>query len=388
MSTSVTPEAPFLLEEELALFVRTVERFFDENATPGDLQRWRENKTVEKDLWRRAGAAGLLGVSVPEEYGGGGGDFRHDVAIIQAVGHRGAEAFGITLHNPVLIPYVTAYGTEEQKRRWLSGLCNGDIVSAIAMTEPGAGSDLQGMRMTARKTGEGYRLSGQKTFITNGQMADLVLVAAKTDPSAGPRGVSLFLVDAAASPAGFQRGRNLEKIGQEGQDTSELFFDNVLTPHDALLGGVEGCGFIQLMEKLPQERLVIAWQAMAMIERALTETIAYVRTRAMFGQNLIDFQNTQFRLAECKTEATIAKVFVVHCTELLLRNELDAATASMAKYWITDLQSKIIDGCVQMFGGYGYMAEYPIGQMFKDSRIHRIYGGANEIMKVLIARTL
>lgn len=388
MSTSVTPEAPFLLEEELALFVRTVERFFDENATPGDLQRWRENKTVEKDLWRRAGAAGLLGVSVPEEYGGGGGDFRHDVAIIQAVGHRGAEAFGITLHNPVLIPYVTAYGTEEQKRRWLSGLCNGDIVSAIAMTEPGAGSDLQGMRMTARKTGEGYRLSGQKTFITNGQMADLVLVAAKTDPSAGPRGVSLFLVDAAASPAGFQRGRNLEKIGQEGQDTSELFFDNVLTPHDALLGGVEGCGFIQLMEKLPQERLVIAWQAMAMIERALTETIAYVRTRAMFGQNLIDFQNTQFRLAEYKTEATIAKVFVVHCTELLLRNELGAATASMAKYWITDLQSKIIDGCVQMFGGYGYMAEYPVGQMFKDSRIHRIYGGANEIMKVLIARTL
>lgn len=388
MSTSVTPEAPFLLEEELALFVRTVERFFDENATPGDLQRWRENKTVERDLWRRAGAAGLLGVSVPEEYGGGGGDFRHDVAIIRAVGHRGAEAFGITLHNPVLIPYVTAYGTEEQKRRWLSGLCNGDIVSAIAMTEPGAGSDLQGMRMTARKTDEGYRLSGQKTFITNGQMADLVLVAAKTDPSAGPRGVSLFLVDAAASPAGFQRGRNLEKIGQEGQDTSELFFDNVLTPHDALLGGVEGCGFIQLMEKLPQERLVIAWQAMAMIERALTETIAYVRTRAMFGQNLIDFQNTQFRLAECKTEATIAKVFVVHCTELLLRNELDAATASMAKYWITDLQSKIIDGCVQMFGGYGYMAEYPIGQMFKDSRIHRIYGGANEIMKVLIARTL
>lgn len=388
MSTSVTPEAPFLLEEELALFVRTVERFFDENATPGDLQRWRENKTVEKDLWRRAGAAGLLGVSVPEEYGGGGGDFRHDVAIIRAVGHRGAEAFGITLHNPVLIPYVTAYGTEEQKRRWLSGLCNGDIVSAIAMTEPGAGSDLQGMRMTARKTDEGYRLSGQKTFITNGQMADLVLVAAKTDPSAGPRGVSLFLVDAAASPAGFQRGRNLEKIGQEGQDTSELFFDNVLTPHDALLGGVEGCGFIQLMEKLPQERLVIAWQAMAMIERALTETIAYVRTRAMFGQNLIDFQNTQFRLAEYKTEATIAKVFVVHCTELLLRNELDAATASMAKYWITDLQSKIIDGCVQMFGGYGYMAEYPVGQMFKDSRIHRIYGGANEIMKVLIARTL
>lgn len=388
MSTSVTPEAPFLLEEELALFVRTVERFFDENATPGDLQRWRENKIVERDLWRRAGAAGLLGVSVPEEYGGGGGDFRHDVAIIQAVGHRGAEAFGITLHNPVLIPYVTAYGTEEQKRRWLSGLCNGDIVSAIAMTEPGAGSDLQGMRMTARKTGEGYRLSGQKTFITNGQMADLVLVAAKTDPSAGPRGVSLFLVDAAASPAGFQRGRNLEKIGQEGQDTSELFFDNVLTPHDALLGGVEGCGFIQLMEKLPQERLVIAWQAMAMIERALTETIAYVRTRAMFGQNLIDFQNTQFRLAEYKTEATIAKVFVVHCTELLLRNELGAATASMAKYWITDLQSKIIDGCVQMFGGYGYMAEYPVGQMFKDSRIHRIYGGANEIMKVLIARTL
>lgn len=386
MENAVTPDAGFLQDEEVQLFARSVDRFFDAFAAPEATARWRKNKSVERDLWRRAGKAGLLGVSAPTEYGGGGGDFRHEVAIIQAVGHRGAEAFGITLHNPVLLPYITSYGAESQKARWLPGLCSGDLVSAIAMTEPGAGSDLQNMRMSARKTEEGYLLNGQKTFITNGQLADLIIVAAKTDPNAGPRGISLFLVE--ATVPGFARGRNLDKIGQEGQDTSELFFDNVAVPSDALLGGVEGRGFMQLMEKLPQERLVIAWQAMAMIERALKETIAYARARPMFGQTLMDFQHTQFKLAECKTEATIAKVFVTRCTELLLRGQLDAATASMAKYWISDLQTKIIDTCLQMFGGYGYMAEYPIGQMYKDSRIHRIYGGANEIMKLLIARTL
>lgn len=386
MSGPVTPDAPFFQDEDISLFRRGAERFFAENATDADIARWRANKCVERDLWRRAGAAGLLGVSAPVEYGGGGGDFRHEAVIIEAVGRRGAEAFGITLHNPVLIPYLTAYGDAAQKARWLPGLCSGEIVSAIAMTEPGAGSDLQGMRMSARACAGGYRLSGQKTFITNGQLADLILVAAKTNPDAGARGISLFLFD--ARTPGFSRGRNLEKIGLEGQDTSELFFDDAFTPENSVLGGAAGLGFAQLMEKLPQERLVIAWQAMGMIERALTETIAYVRARPAFGRTLIDFQNTQFRLAEFKTEATIAKVFLIHCTQQLIAGALDAATASMAKYWITDTQSRIIDGCLQMFGGYGYMAEYPIGQMFKDSRIHRIYGGANEIMKLLIARTL
>jgi len=323
MTASLAPNPAFWDDEDFSIFTRSVERFFDDHATTDDLARWRKQKVVERDLWKRAGAAGLLGVSAPVEFGGGGGDFRHEVAIIQAVGHRGAEAFGITLHNPVVIPYLCAYGTEMQKARWLPSLCNGDTVSAIAMTEPSAGSDLQALSMTAKKERNGYRLSGQKTFITNGQLAGLILVAAKTDPSAGARGVSLFLVDAGACPDGFQRGRNLDKIGQEGQDTSELFFDDVLTPHDSLLGDSEGQGFFQMMEKLPQERLVIAWQAMSMIERALSETIAYVRERPMFGQHLMDFQNTQFRLAECKTEATIAKVFVNYCTELLLKDQLE-----------------------------------------------------------------
>lgn len=378
----------FLDAEEVALFERAASRFFASEATPEATAAWRKNKSVGRELWKRAGAAGLLGVSVPAEYGGGGGDFRHEVVLIEAVGHVGAEAFGVTLHNPVLLPYLTAFATEAQKQKWLPDLCSGDLIGAIAMTEPGAGSDLQGMRMSAMRDGGDYVLKGQKTFITNGQLADFILVAAKTDPAAGSKGVSLFCVDVRGGRDGFARGRNLEKIGQEGQDTSELFFDNVRVSADTLLGEVEGRGFFQLMQKLPQERLVIAWQAMAMIERALSETVDYVRSRKMFGQTLLDFQNTQFRLAECKTEATIAKVFVNHCTDLLLKDALDPATASMAKYWVSDLQGKIIDTCLQMFGGYGYMAEYAIGQMYKDSRIHRIYGGANEVMKLLIARTL
>ncbi len=380
--------ASFMAETEMAIFQRSLAGFLDAHASPAAIDRWRANKQVEKHVWRAAGEAGLLGVSIPEEYGGGGGDLRHEVAIVQAIGHRGADALTICLHNAVILPYFASYGTPEQRAQWLPRFCSGEMVTAIAMTEPAAGSDLQGMRTRARRDGNGYRLTGQKTFISNGQIADLVLVAAKTDPDAGSKGISLFIVDVSQAPEGFARGRNLDKVGQEGQDTSELFFDDLFLPADALLGGVEGKGMAQLMAKLPQERLIIAWQAMAMIELALGETIAYVKQREMFGQSLAAFQNTQFKLAEYKTQATIAKVFLNHCTEKLVAGDLDTATASMAKYWISDQLSEIVDGCVQFFGGYGYMTEYPIGRLYRDSRIHRIYGGANEIMKLLIARTL
>jgi acyl-CoA dehydrogenase len=380
--------ADFTRDEEISLFQRSVGGFLDEYANSDVIDAWRKNKQVGKNVWRAAGEKGLLGVSVPAEYGGAGGDFRHEAIIVQEVGHRMADAFTLSLHNAVILPYITSYGTEAQKRTWLPRLCSGELISAIAMTEPAAGSDLQGMRAKAEKAQGGYLLSGQKTFISNGQIADLIIVAAKTNPDAGSKGISLFIVDATTAGPGFSRGRNLEKVGQEGQDTSELFFDNVFVGEDMLLGEREGAGLSQLMAKLPQERIVIAWQAMAMIERALSETIEYVRSREMFGQKLATFQNTQFQLAEYKTQATVAKVFLNHCTEKLVAGELDTATASMAKYWISDQLSQIVDGCLQLFGGYGYMTEYPIGRLYRDSRIHRIYGGANEVMKLLIARTL
>ncbi len=255
------------------------------------------------------------------------------------------------------------------------------------MTEPGAGSDLQGMKTTARRDGDSYVINGSKTFISNGQTADLILLCCKTDPEKGAKGISIICVETDEAE-GFRRGRNLDKIGQHAADTSELFFDEVRVPAENLLGGEEGRGFVQLMQKLPQERHIIGLQGIGMIERALHETVNYVKARKAFGKTIFDFQNTQFRLAECKTEATVAKVFADHCTELLLRDELDAATASMSKYWISDLQCKIIDECVQLHGGFGYMDEYPIAQMYADARVQRIYGGANEVMKMLIARTL
>ncbi len=388
MSTLDLVASPLFEEEEAALFARGVEGFLDAHADDAAIDRWRGAKQVDRAVWAAAGAAGLLGVSMPEAYGGGGGDFRHEAIITKAVGHRGADALAISLHNAVILPYFASYGTGEQKAHWLPRLCSGELISAIAMTEPGAGSDLQGMGMTARAAGNGWVLNGQKTFISNGQIADIILVAAKSDPTAGSKGISLFIVDAAAAGGGFQRGRNLEKVGQEGQDTSELFFDDVFVPADALLGSTAGAGLGQLMAKLPQERIVIAWQAMAAIERALAETIAYAKQRQMFGQRLIDFQNTQFKLTEYKTTGVIARTFLDACTQRLIDGSLDTATASMAKYWISDRLSEIVDGCLQLFGGYGYMTEYPIGRLYRDSRIHRIYGGANEIMKMLIARTL
>ena len=385
--SAVPIEPPeFLRDEALTMFADTVRRFLKDEATPDATAAWRDSGFVPTQLWRKAGEAGLLGLSVPAEYGGAGADFRFEAVLMEQLGLAHALNFAVPLHNAVVAPYLVSYGTEAQKHRWLPGVVSGERILAIAMTEPGAGSDLQAMRCTARRDGDDYVLNGQKIFISNGANASTVIVAAKTDSSAGARGISLFVVETEGCE-GFSRGRLLDKIGQEGRDTSELFFADVRVPAENLLGA-EGRGFTMLMEKLPQERLVIAWQAMAMMEAALAPTIDYVQQRRAFGKAILDFQNTQFKLAEAKTQATVAKVFLHHCTGQLLAGRLDAATASMAKYWITETQGKVIDECLQLFGGYGYMNEYPIAEMYKDARAYRIYGGTSEIMKLLIARSL
>ncbi len=387
MAIVSVPKPAFMNSDELNIFEQTVIRFLEQNAGAQETAKWRRDGYVDREVWKKAGAAGLLGLSVPDDYGGGGGDFRHEVIVMQQLGLQHALNFAIPLHNAVIAPYLVQYGSEEQKQRWLPGVCSGDTILSVAMTEPSAGSDLQGMRTTARRDGDHYVINGQKTFISNGLQSSIVLIAAKTDASAGARGISLFVVEVDAVQ-GFERGRLLHKLGQEGRDTTELFFSDMRVPAANLLGGVEGRGFGMLMEKLPQERLVIAWQAMAMIEAALEATVSYVRERQAFGKQIMDFQNTQFTLADLKTQATVAKVFMIHCTELLLAGKLDAATASMAKLSVTEAQGRIIDQCLQLFGGYGYMLEYPIAEMYKDARGYRIYGGTSEIMKLLIARSL
>ena len=298
---------------------------------------------------------------IPEEYGGAGGTFAHEAVINRAYSLAGIDAFGAPLHSGIVAPYILRFGTEEQKKRWLPKLASGEMVGAIAMSEPGAGSDLQGVRTTAVKKGNRYVLNGSKTFITNGQHANLIIVVAKTDPKEGAKGVSLMVVETDDAP-GFRRGRKLKKLGLDAADTSELFFEDVSLPTENLLGLEEGQGFVQLMKELPQERLIVAYHAVAMMERALALTIDYVKQRKAFGKKIIEFQNTQFELAECKTEATIAKVFCDHCIERSLKGELDTATASMAKYWATDVLGKVVDRCLQLFGGYGYMDEYPISR--------------------------
>jgi acyl-CoA dehydrogenase len=381
------PTPAYLADEEFAIFRDSVGRFLDDNAPPEKFESWRKNKVIERELWTKAGAAGLLGLSTSAAYGGIGGDFRHEAILIEEAAKRGIEGWGVSLHNAIVMPYIEAYGTEDQKKRWLPRLASGDYIGAIAMTEPGTGSDLQAVKTSARKSGNRYVVNGSKTFITNGQTANLVIVVSKTDPAQGAKGTSLIVVETDEAE-GFTRGRNLQKIGLEAADTSELFFNDVKVPTANLIGTEEGRGFYQLMQQLPQERLIIAVHSAAMIERALAVTIDYVKERKTFGRPIIDNQAVKFKLAECKTEATVARIFVNHCIEQHLQRKLDAATASMAKYWITDLQGKIIDECLQLHGGYGYMDEYPIERMYKNARVARIFGGANEIMKILIARTL
>jgi acyl-CoA dehydrogenase len=385
MAVLNVPSPPWM-SEDLDLLRDSAAKFFERECLP-HYETWEKRGSVGREAWEKAGAAGLIGPSVPEEYGGAGGTFAHDAIITHEANLAGIEGFGAGLHNAIVIPYVLHYGSEEQKKAWLPKLCTGEYIGAIAMTEPSGGSDLQAVKTTAVRDGNHYRINGSKTFITNGQLANFIVTVAKTDPKEGAKGISLFAVET-DHVEGFRRGRNLDKVGLKANDTSELFYDDVRVPASALIGPEEGRGFYQMMDQLPQERLLIAAYAMARIERALAVTIDYVKGRKAFGKAIAEFQNTQFELAECKTEATIAKVFINHCIGLHLEKQLDTATASMAKYWLTDLQCKIIDRCLQLHGGYGYMNEYPIARMFRDARVERIYGGTNEIMKVLIARTL
>jgi acyl-CoA dehydrogenase len=385
MSILNVPPASWM-SEDVVLLEEQARRFIATEYVPR-LESWNERGMYDREVWTKAGAAGLLCPAIPEEYGGAGGTFAHEAVISRELSLAGFDSFGAPLHSGIVAPYILHYGTPEQKRRWLPGLVSGDLVGAIAMSEAGTGSDLQGVRTTARKSGNGYVLNGSKTFITNGQHANLIIVVAKTDPSAGAKGVSLMVVESDSAP-GFRRGRKLKKLGLDAADTSELFFDDVKLPPENLLGTEEGQGFAQLMNDLPRERLIVAVHAQAMIERALALTIDYVKQRQAFGKRIIEFQNTQFVLAECKSEATVARVFHDNCIERYLNGALDTVTASMAKYWITDVQGKIIDRCLQLFGGYGYMEEFPISRMYRDARVMRIYAGTNEIMKLLIARSL
>nr|WP_211307197.1 acyl-CoA dehydrogenase family protein [Sinimarinibacterium flocculans] len=372
--------------DELKMFHDTARRFMQAEVAP-NVVRWDEQGHVDRELWNKAGELGLLCPSIPVEYGGGGGDVAFEKVLIEEQGRAGCSAWGLSLHNGIVAHYILAYGTEEQKQAWLPKLASGEIVGAIAMTEPGTGSDLQSVRTTAIADGDDYVVNGQKVFITNGQQAGLVIVVAKTDPNEKAKGISLVVVET-DKVEGFRRGRNLEKVGMHGQDTSELFFENVRIPKANLLGKGEGMGFVQLMEQLPQERLIVAWAAVAAMELALDLTTQYVKDRKAFGKRVIDFQNTRFQLAQARTEATLARVFVERCTEMLIDKKLDVVTAAMAKYWTTDKQFEIADLCLQLHGGYGYMDEYPISRLWRDSRVQRIYGGTNEIMKELIGRFL
>jgi len=381
----MTPYRSPWLDDELESFRGTVRRFMTEVLAPRE-PAWQAAHRVDAASWREVGDMGLLLCDVPEEYGGSGGTFAHDCIVFEELCYAGIASFGKSVHN-ICAHYVLAYGSETQKRRWLPRLASGELVGAIAMSEPAAGSDLQGIRTRAARAGDGYVLNGSKTFITNGQVANLICVVAKTDPAAGAKGISLFMVETDGLD-GFRRGRTLDKIGMPGQDTSELYFDDCRVPADWLLGGVEGAGFVQLMEELPYERTIVALAGVAVMERAVALTVDYTRERSAFGKTLIEMQNTRFKLAEAKTIAHVARVFVDSCIVRYLAGTLDTETASMAKWWVTDMQCQVVDECLQLHGGYGYMREYPIAQMYADSRVQRIYGGSNEIMKEIIARSL
>ena len=365
-------------------FRDTLRRFIEREIAPFHAG-WEEQGYVDREVWRKAGAAGLLCLTMPEAYGGAGADKLFSVVLIEELTTAGASGIGFGLHNEIVAPYLLRYGTDEQKQRWLPKFASGELIGAIAMSEPAAGSDLQGIKTTAIRHGDHYLLNGSKTFITNGWHADMVIVVAKTNPEAGAKGTSLLVVE--RGMPGFEKGKRLKKIGLKAQDTSELFFDNVRVPLANLLGA-ENSGFVSLMQELPWERLQIAIAAVAAAQIAIDRTLAYVKERQAFGQSVGAFQNTRFTLAGLQAQVQAARVFVDRCIELLMQGALDTATASMAKLWTTDLECKVIDECLQLFGGYGFMWEYPIARQFADSRVQRIYGGTNEIMKEVIARSM
>ncbi|RPA58314.1 acyl-CoA dehydrogenase [Gordonia oryzae] len=366
--------------------LRDLARSFCEKEVKPNIDKFIEQHHVDRDLWNKAGELGLLCMSIPEEYGGGGGTFAHEAVLIEEQARIADSSWGVSLHNGIVAHYLLHYGSEEQKTTWLPKMASGEVVGAIAMTEPGTGSDLQNVKTKAIAQGDEYVIDGSKTFITNGAQADLIIVVAKTDASEGAKGISLILVE--ADREGFRRGRVLDKVGQRGQDTSELFFDGVRVPTSNLLGSEEGQGFIQLMQQLPQERLIIAVASVAGMETALQHTLAYTKERTAFGRPIFGFQNTKFKLAEVATESRIARVFVDDCITKHIDGKLDIPTVAMAKWWTSDRAMVVADECLQLFGGYGYMNEYPIARMWADQRVQKIYAGTNEIMKEIIARTL
>jgi acyl-CoA dehydrogenase len=360
-------------------------KFFSAELAP-HAQRFADQHHVDRELWNRAGELGLLCMSVPEEYGGGGGTFAHEAVVLEEQARIGDSSWGAGLHSGIVAHYILHYATEELRAQWLPKMASGEMIGAIAMTEPGTGSDLQSVKTKAILDGDEYVVTGSKTFITNGQQADLIIVVAKTDPSQGAAGISLIAVE--ADRPGFRRGKVLDKIGQRGQDTSELFFDDVRVPRSHLLGQAEGQGFIQLMTQLPQERLIVAVGAVASMELALDQTLKYTREREAFGRPVFGFQNTKFTLAEAATETRIARVFLDYCIDLHLAGQLDVQTVAMAKWWTTERAMKVLDDCMQLHGGYGYMTEYPISRLWVDQRVQKIYAGTNEVMKEIISRSL
>jgi acyl-CoA dehydrogenase len=367
-------------------FRTTVRKFLEKECAPYRAE-WQKAGRTPPELWRKAGEAGLLCTKMSPEFGGGGGDIYHCLIIIEEQTRICFNELTFYLHSDIIAPYIELYGTEDQKQRYLPGMAAGEFVAAIAMTEPGAGSDLKAIRTTARTDGNGYVLNGQKVFISNGQIANLICVAAKTDGGAGAKGISLFLVETDKAD-GFVRGRNLRKIGCKAQDSSELFFDNVRLPPESLLGGVEGQGFPQLMNRLPEERLIMAMSAVANMEEAVKETVSYVTEREAFGQKLRDFQNTRFKLGECKTKAMLGRAFLERSLDSFLEGTFDVTDGAMLKWWTTQRQYEVTDECLQLHGGYGYMMEYDIARRYADGRLGRIAGGTNEIMKDLIGRSL
>ena len=377
------------IDEELSILQDHVARFLQRELAP-EREKWEEQGFVDRSAWLKAGEAGLLCASVPEQYGGGGGNRGHEAVIIQEMGRAGLQGgfgAGAGVSSCIVAHYILGYGSEAQKQRWLPPMARGEIVGAIAMSEPGAGSDLQGVSTAALKVDGGYVINGSKTWITNGQCADLIIVVCKTDPDAGAKGMSLIAVEPKVAE-GFKRGKRLSKLGMHAQDTSELFFDDVFVPDDNLLGGEPGRGFVQLMQQLAWERLQIALQATVAIETAVELAVDYVKQRKLFGKQLLDFQNTQFKLAECKTQAVVARRFVDTLMVDLMAGTLEPETAAMAKLWTTETQGQVIDECLQLFGGFGYVTEYPIARLYADARVTRIFGGTSEVMKLIISRTL
>ena len=382
---AVTDPRPRWMDDELEMFRDATRRFVEQEIVPND-DRWRAQHHVDRSIWNKAGEVGLLCTDIPAEYGGVGGDVRHESVVAEEMGGHGITSFGHVVHS-IVAHYVLNHGTEAQKHRWLPKMATGELVGAIAMTEPGAGSDLQAVKTRAERVGDEWVINGSKTFISNGLHAGLVGVVARTDPSKGSKGISIIMVETEGRK-GYRVGRVLDKIGQNGWDTAEMFFDDCRVPADCLLGPVEGQGFVQLMRDLPYERALLALGGVAAMEYALRLTIDYARSPKLFGQTLLEMQNTRFKLAELKTQVHVSRLLIDDCIEKLCAGALDTATASMAKLYVTETQCRVVDECLQLFGGYGYTTEYPISKLYVDARVQRIYGGASEVMKEIVARSL